>query len=97
MPEDLKRKTIAATKRALRWGDRRVPPGLRTLLGLLFMVAGVFGFLPVLGFWMLPIGAALVALDIPPLRRRLMAWQKARSGRRSRPETNSEQGGPEGD
>lgn len=87
MSEDFKRKLIAAAKRALRWGDRRVPPGLRTLLGLLLMAAGILGFLPILGFWMLPIGAALVALDIPPLRRRLMTWQKARSERRNRPGT----------
>jgi hypothetical protein len=38
------------------------------------MVGGVFGFLPILGFWMIPLGAALIALDIPPLRRRLLAW-----------------------
>jgi hypothetical protein len=94
MPENLKRRMIAATKRALRWGDRRVPPGLRSLLGLLLMAAGVLGFLPVLGFWMLPIGAALIALDIPPLRRRLMAWQKARSGRRDEPTTNEERKEP---
>ncbi|HVI16347.1 MAG TPA: hypothetical protein VM822_26200 [Pseudolabrys sp.] len=30
---------------------------------------GVFGFLPVLGFWMLPIGLALLAQDVPPMRR----------------------------
>jgi hypothetical protein len=35
------------------------------------MVGGVFGFLPVLGFWMAPLGLALVAVDVPPLRRPL--------------------------
>ena len=29
------------------------------------MVGGVFGFLPILGFWMFPLGVAFVALDIP--------------------------------
>jgi hypothetical protein len=29
----------------------------------------VFGFLPVLGFWMLLIGLALLAQDVPPMRR----------------------------
>jgi len=53
------------------WGEENVPPGLRLILGLLLMVCGVFGFLPILGFWMLPLGAVLAALDIPPLRRRL--------------------------
>ena len=43
---------------------RRVPPGLRLPLGLLLMVGGVFGILPVLGFWMLPLGVAVAALDV---------------------------------
>ena len=33
------------------------------------MVGGVFGFLPILGFWMFPLGLAFVALDFPPARR----------------------------
>ena len=44
-----------------------VPPGLRLPLGLLLMVGGVFGMLPVLGFWMLPLGVAVAALDVKPL------------------------------
>lgn len=38
------------------------------------MVGGVLGFLPILGFWMLPLGVAFVALDIPPMRKRIDAW-----------------------
>ncbi len=34
------------------------------------MVGGVFGFLPILGFWMIPLGLAIAALDIRPLWRR---------------------------
>ena len=37
----------------------------------MLMAGGLVGFLPVLGFWMLPLGAALVISDFPPLRRRL--------------------------
>jgi hypothetical protein len=51
-----------------------VPTGVRSALGVVLIVAGVFGFLPVLGFWMIPLGATFIALDIPPLRRRLLAW-----------------------
>ena len=47
----------------------RVPAGIALTGG------GVFGFLPVLGFWMLPIGLALLAYDVwpmqPPLARML--------------------------
>jgi hypothetical protein len=38
------------------------------------MAGGVVGFLPVLGFWMLPLGVVLIALDIPPFRRRVLRW-----------------------
>ena len=44
---------------------------MRTLCGLLLMIGGVFGFLPILGFWMFPLGLALVIADFPPLRRRM--------------------------
>ncbi len=70
----LRRRVADITYRALRWGRDHVPPGVRTLVGVLFMVGGVFGFLPILGFWMLPLGAAFVALDIPLTRRRIDRW-----------------------
>lgn len=60
--------------RAVRRSDAHIPRGVRSLVGLLAMAAGVVGFLPILGFWMLPLGVALIALDIPPLRRRLLRW-----------------------
>jgi hypothetical protein len=72
------KRLVAALRRAVEWGDRRVPIGLRSIVGLLLMAGGVLGFLPVLGFWMLPVGAAFIALDIPPLRRRLLAWLRRR-------------------
>ena len=46
---------------------RRVPPGLRLVVGLLLILGGVLGFLPVLGFWMIPLGLGVAALDIKPL------------------------------
>lgn len=72
----MKKRLIAGLRRAMEWGQS-VPMGLRSLLGLLLMVAGVFGFLPILGFWMLPLGVAFIALDVPPLRRRLLRWLEA--------------------
>ncbi len=52
----------------------RLPPGVRGVAGVSLMIGGVFGFLPVLGFWMFPAGLALLSLDVPPLRRRLDRW-----------------------
>ena len=71
---ELKRRIAAYTYRILMWGDSHVPPILRTVVGVLFMVGGVFGFLPVLGFWMFPLGVAFVALDVPPARRHIDVW-----------------------
>lgn len=71
---ELKRRIAGYTYRIMIWGNNHVPPGLRTLLGFTFMVGGVFGFLPVLGFWMFPLGVAFVALDVPPARQRIDVW-----------------------
>ena len=70
-PSDWNERLVCVMRQAFHWASRHLPPGLRALCGIVLMVAGVFGFLPILGFWMLPIGAVLVAMDIPPLRRRL--------------------------
>ena len=73
----------AMSYRILRWGDNHVPFGVRSLVGVLFMVGGVFGFFPLLGFWMFPLGVALVALDIPWTRHKIHDWMavlKAKSG-----------------
>ena len=54
-------------RRAVSWVRMRVPVGLRLPLGLLLIVMGIFGFLPILGFWMIPFGIAVAALDAKPL------------------------------
>jgi hypothetical protein len=69
---------VKAKRRALRalvWVRANVPPGLRLLLGLALIAGGLFGFLPILGFWMIPLGLAVAALDIRPL------WRRFRGGR----------------
>ena len=68
--------------RGLVWGDRRVPTGIRSVLGVLFLFGGVLWFLPVLGIWMLPLGIAFIALDIPWSRRRVRGWMRAQQHRR---------------
>ncbi len=63
-----KRRIVAMSYRFLRKGERFLPPLLRGLMGVLLIFGGILGFLPVLGFWMIPLGLALLATDIPPLR-----------------------------
>ena len=69
------------TFRTLLWGQTNVPKGVRGPLGLLLMLAGIFGFLPVLGFWMFPLGVAFVALDIPFARRHVELWMEKLASR----------------
>jgi hypothetical protein len=48
-----------------------IAPGrmwLRLPLAVVFILGGFLGFLPVLGFWMLPLGLILLAVDVPRLR-----------------------------
>ena len=51
--------------------------GARIAIGVLLIVLGIFGFLPVLGFWMIPLGLFVLSYDVPTvrrLRRRLEVW-----------------------
>ena len=73
-PRVLWRRAKPVMWRAVHWSDRHIPAGLRTLAGLPLIAGGVFSFLPIAGLWMLPVGLALIALDVPALRRRLLSW-----------------------
>ncbi len=49
----------------------------RTAIGLALIVFGIFGFLPVLGFWMIPLGLLVLSIDwavARRARRRLSVW-----------------------
>ena len=74
--DELKMMVAAITVLLLRWGIRRVPVGVRSVFGILLMVAGVFGFLPIIGFWLFPIGVAFVALDVPWTRQHIHDWME---------------------
>lgn len=69
MATTVKQRLLKATGRVRNWIRKRVPPGFRLPIGLVVMTAGVFGFLPVLGFWMIPLGIAIAAMDVGPLLR----------------------------
>ena len=58
----------------LKWGDDHLPFGLRSVLGVVFTIGGALGFLPIVGFWMLPLGVALIALDLPWTRHKAHDW-----------------------
>lgn len=68
------KRALRTAHRAILWCDRKLPRGVRAGLGVCLVIASPFGFLPVLGFWMLPLGIGLIALEIPSWRRRLLGW-----------------------
>jgi hypothetical protein len=54
----------------------------RIAIGLALIVLGFLGFLPILGFWMIPLGIAVLSYDIPRVRlfrQKVMAWWRGRS------------------
>jgi UPF0716 family protein affecting phage T7 exclusion len=57
-------------------------PSLRIALGVGLIFGGVLGFLPVLGFWMIPLGLLVLSLDLPLVRR----WRRSFVVRRERTE-----------
>ena len=56
-------------RQSFAWLIRPQARWIRWPLGLALIVGGMFGFLPVLGFWMIPLGALLIGENIPPIRR----------------------------
>ena len=54
--------------RRIRFGGRRLPlpqsRALRIALGGALVLGGVVGFLPILGFWMVPLGLFVLSVDL---------------------------------
>ncbi|MGI9463269.1 MAG: hypothetical protein ACR2OM_04990 [Aestuariivirgaceae bacterium] len=57
----------------IRFGQRtfQLPTSrlIRIPIGILLILFGFLGFLPVLGFWMVPLGLLILSVDIPAVRR----------------------------
>jgi len=74
--------------RRLRFAGRDVPlpqtRAFRIALGIALMLGGLAGFLPILGFWMVPLGLLVLSVDMPFVRRArrpLAVWWGRRRGR----------------
>jgi len=61
---------IARLQRAAPRLGATLSPGsrLRMPVAVALILGGLVGFLPVVGFWMLPLGLLLLAVDLPALR-----------------------------
>ena len=56
---------------------------VRIGIGILLVIGGFVGFLPVLGFWMIPLGLLVLSIDLPIVRRwrrQLTVWWHRRKG-----------------
>jgi hypothetical protein len=69
---DTGRRILARLQGWPRWA--RIP------IGVLLVIGGFLGFLPVLGLWMLPLGLAVLAIDIP-LAGRASRWLRRQAFR----------------
>ena len=69
LPNPVRRSYVSLTRPDRWW--------LRWPLGLALIAGGFLGFLPILGFWMIPIGALVIGEDVPLVRR----WTLAGLGR----------------
>jgi hypothetical protein len=65
----------------IRFGNRHwhLPQSrpIRIGIGILLVAFGLLGFLPVLGFWMIPLGLLVLSVDVPIVRRwrrQLAVW-----------------------
>lgn len=55
--------------------------GLRITIGVLLTIGGFLGFLPVLGFWMVPLGLLVLSYEFALVRRhrrRFVVWWERR-------------------
>jgi hypothetical protein len=47
---------------------------VRIPIGVVLILGGIVGFLPILGFWMIPLGLIIMAKDIPLLQPTLVRF-----------------------
>lgn len=80
----------------MRFGSRtlKLPrsANARIAVGTALVCCGILGFLPILGFWMIPLGLVVLSQDLPSVRR----WRRSlavRMERRKRAPDQRRQGG----
>ena len=69
----------------------------RISIGVGLILLGLLGFLPVLGFWMIPLGLLVLSVDLPIVRRwrrQLTVWWHRRKGEPEEGTADSESAPP---
>ncbi len=98
MWEQLAESSTMAAKIRFANRDFHLPPSkpIRVGIGILLIIGGLLGFLPILGFWMIPLGLLVLSVDIPIVRRwrrQLAVWWHR--DRKNGEETSAENGSSE--
>lgn len=72
----------------IRLGKREIKlpqsKAARVTTGVALVLGGLLGWLPILGFWMLPLGLLVLSIDVPVVRRwrrRNAVWFARRFGK----------------
>ena len=68
----------------IRWLRKPSSFPARVIVAFLLLLGGLFSLLPILGFWMLPLGLLFIAQDVAILRKplvRSLAWSEAKGKR----------------
>jgi hypothetical protein len=59
--------------RSIKLGNKTMPlPAsrlARMVIGIALILGGFLGFLPIFGFWMVPLGLIILSVDVPVVRR----------------------------
>ncbi len=83
-----------------RFSRDRLPNSrsVRVALGTALVIMGIFGWLPIIGFWMIPLGLLVLSVDfhyVRRFRRRLEVWlggrRRRRQGRNNKPERSRDE------
>jgi len=71
--ERFERRLPESMRGLVRWLRKPGSSMVRIPIGIVLILCGFVGFLPILGFWMIPLGLLVLAIDIamvrPPLIR----------------------------
>ena len=94
--EVIHRRVPIRAARFIRWLRKPSSFWIRLLVAFLLVLGGVFSFLPILGFWMLPLGLLFIAQDVPILQMPLAnalrwiesKWKRLREAWRKRQSRN---------
>jgi Protein of unknown function (DUF3072) len=82
--EMITRRVPTKVSRFIRWLRRPSSFAARLVVAILFILGGIFSFLPVLGIWMLPLGLLLIAQDVHFMQKPLvksLSWTERQWGR----------------